>query len=54
VADNARFDLSTTGLAPVRVIPDLDPRLQLLIARRQAGEVKLVSRDSQSAGGHET
>lgn len=46
MADQARFDLSTTAPVPARVIPDLDSRLQFLVARRQMGEVKPASADT--------
>lgn len=46
MSDNVRFDLSTAAPAPARVSPDLDPRLQFLVARRQAGEIKPAAADT--------
>ena len=46
MADQARFDLSTSTPVPTRVSPNLDPRLQFLVARRQVGEVKPASADT--------
>ncbi|HEX4961831.1 MAG TPA: S8 family peptidase, partial [Thermoanaerobaculia bacterium] len=43
MAELSRIDLSSASNIPTRVRSDLDPRLQLLVARRQAGMVKLAS-----------
>ena len=46
MTDNIKFDLSTTDSSLVRILAYLDPRLQLLVARRQVGEVKPASADT--------
>lgn len=43
MAESTRFDLSQAAIFPTHVSPDLDPRLQLYVARRQAGMVKAAS-----------
>jgi subtilisin family serine protease len=40
---NMRIDLSSTSSSTTRVLSELDPRLQLLVARRKAGMVKPAS-----------
>jgi subtilisin family serine protease len=43
MAEHTRFDLSSASSLLTRVRSDMDPRLQFLIARRQAGMVKPAS-----------
>jgi hypothetical protein len=43
MAESTRFDLSQAVIFSTRVSPDLDPRLQWHVARRQAGMVKAAS-----------
>lgn len=43
MSEPTRFDLSQATIFPARVSPDLDPRLQWYVARRQAGMVKAAS-----------
>jgi subtilisin family serine protease len=38
-----RFDLASASSLPSRVLSDMDPRLQLLVARRKAGMIKPAS-----------
>jgi subtilisin family serine protease len=48
IRQTALFDLSTVAALPAAVSPDLDPRLQWWLARRQAGQVRAATSSTQA------